>query len=450
MKSLTSPLQTSGPNGNRFFGPTVTESRRYPLEFMNRLAREYGDVCAFRVGFERIFFVNHPDYVREILVNHYGNFIKGGRKKKSKRFLGEGLLLSEGDVHRQRRRIDQQAFHRQRIAAYGAEMVASAERCSSRWQDGQVLDVWPEMLRTALSIVGKTLFSADVESKDDEVGRAMNHALIRYQTFRLPFASLLDRLPLLAMRLAARGTNRLRKVVMQIIEERRRTGHDHGDLLSMLLIAENDNNGDNLSAEQVWDEALTLFIAGYDTIATALMWTWYLLSEYPEIEAKLHAELDDVLAGGRAPRFDDLKRLPYTERVLAEAMRIYPPVWRVVRRAVKDFKIGEHVIPSRALVVVCQYTMHRDPRYFPEPERFDPERFAPEAKAARPQFSYFPFGGGPRRCLGEGFALTEGVLVIATLARRWRLRLVPGHPVEVLPQHLLRAKHGMVMSLEKR
>ena len=440
-----------GPSGNRFFGPLVSESRRDPLGFMTRLARTYGDVCTFRVGFERVFFVNHPDYVRDILVNHYGNFLKGGGKKKSKRFLGEGVLLSEGELHRQRRRMDQQAFHRQRLAAYASEMVAYGERCSSRWQGGEVLDIWPEMLRLTLSIVGKTLFSADVESKDDEVGQAMRDALTRYRTFRLPLASLLERLPLPAMRLVVRGKDRLRRVVLQIIEERRRTGRDHGDLLSMLLLAEDEGGGgERLTAEQVWDEAVTLFIAGYDTIATALMWTWYLLSEHTEVEAKLHAELDEVLTGGRAPTFDDIKRLPYTERVLSEAMRIYPPAWRVVRRAVRDFKVGEYVIPSRSLVVVCQYAMHRDPRYFPDPERFDPERFAPEAKAARPQFSYFPFGGGPRRCLGEGFALMEGVLLIATLARAWRLRLVPGHPVEVLPEHLLRAKHGILMSVERR
>src|SRR5256714_3817697 len=440
-----------GPNGNRFFGPLVSESRRDPLGFMTRLARTYGDVCSFRVGFERVFFVNHPDYVRDILVNHYGNFLKGGGKKKSKRFLGEGVLLSEGELHRQRRRMDQQAFHRQRLAAYASEMVAYGERCSARWQDGEVLDIWPEMLRLTLSIVGKTLFSADVESKDDEVGQAMRDALARYRTFRLPLASLIERLPLPAMRLVVRGKDRLRRVVLQIIEERRRTGRDHGDLLSMLLLAEDeDGGGERLTAEQVWDEAVTLFIAGYDTIATALMWTWYLLSGHPEVEAKLHAELDEALKGGRAPTFDDIKRLPYTERVLSEAMRIYPPAWRVVRRAVRDFKVGEYVIPSRALVVVCQYAMHRDPRYFPDPEAFDPERFTPEARAARPQFSYFPFGGGPRRCLGEGFALMEGVLLIATLARVWRLRLVPGHPVEVLPEHLLRAKHGMMMSVERR
>jgi len=307
------------------------------------------------------------------------------------------------------------------------------------------------MLRLTLGIVGKTLFSADVESKDDEVGQAMKAATLQYRSFKLPFAKLLERMPLPHIRRFHRGKERLRRIVLEIIEERRRDGLDHGDLLSMLLLSEEKGvGGPPMLPEQVWDEALTIFIAGYDTTATALMWTWFLLSQHPQAEAKLHAELDEVLEDGRPAVFEDLRRLPYTECVLAEAMRIYPPTWRLVRRAIRDFPVGEHILPAGSLVVVCQYAMHRDPRYFPDPERFNPERFTPEAKAARPQFSYFPFGGGPRRCIGEGFALMEGVLLLATLARRWRLRLAPGHPVEVFPEHLLRSKHGMLMTLEKR
>ncbi len=452
MKSPDTSPAVPGPKGNRFFGRVVKSSRRDPLDFMTRLAREYGDLCSFRVGFERVFFVNHPDYVREGFNQHYESFLKGsGNNARAKRFLGEGVLLSEGEAHRSARRLHQQAFHRQRLASYASEMSASAERHSARWRDGEVRDGWTEMQRLALGIVGKTLFSADVESEADEVGRAMRAAVSRDRAFKLPFAKLLERTPLPRMRHFHRGKEQLQKVVLGLIEERRLSGADHGDLLSMLLLSEDDGaGGRRMSARQVWDEALTIFIAGYDTMATALMWTWYLLSENPEAEARLHAELDEVLEGGRPAVFDDLKRLPYTERVLAEAMRIYPPTWRLMRRAITDFSVGDYVIPKGSLVTVCQYAMHRDPRYFPDPERFDPERFTPEAKAARPAFSYFPFGGGPRRCVGEGFALMEGVLLLATLARRWRLRLVPGHPVELFPEHLLRARHGMLMRLEKR
>ena len=450
-EAARAPAAPPGPRGNPFFGATVKRSRRDPLNFMTGLARDYGDVCAFRVGFERIFFVNHPDYVREVFVNHYDKFLKGGGGGRAKRFLGEGVLLSEGERHRQGRRLQQPAFHRQRLNAYAAEMVAYGERAAGRWRDGEVLDIWPEMLRLTLGVVGKTLFSVDVESEADDVGQAMKAAASRYRAFKLPFAKLLESLPLSRMLWFHRGKERLRHVALRLIEERRQSGRDHGDLLSMLLLAEDaEDGGRSLTPEQVWDEALTIFIAGYDTIATALMWTFYLLSEHPEAEARLHAELEEVLGRERPAGFEDLRRLAYTEQVLAESMRLYPPAWRLMRRAIGDFRVGQYVIPAGSLVVVCQYAMHRNPLYFPDPERFDPERFAPAARAARPQYSYFPFGGGPRRCLGEGFALTEGVLILATLARRWRMRLVPGHPVEVFPEHLLRARHGMLMKLEAR
>ena len=437
-----------GPKGNPFFGPLVNESRRDPLNFMLRLAREYGDLCTFRVGRDRIYFVNSPDGVRDILVNHYDNFLKGRGRARGWKLIGQGILLSEGDLHRRQRRLAQPAFHRQRIAAYAEEMGAAAARCSARWRDGETLDLWPEMLRLTLGVVGRTLFSADVESKDDEVGGALRDVMVRFRAFKLPGSGLLDRLPLPQIIRLRRGQQRLRGLVLKLIDERRRTGRDHGDLLSMLLLAEGE--GETMTPEQVWQEALTIFIGGFDTIATALMWTFYALSRNPSAEAKLFEELDAVLEGERAATFEDLKRLQYTERVLCEAMRLYPPTWRLVRRAVRDFPVGGYVIPSGALVVVCQHTMHRDPRFFPDPERFDPERWTTEARTARPSYSFFPFGGGPRRCIGESFAMTEGVLLLATLARRWRMHLAEGHKVEVLPQHLLRSKWGMRMRLERR
>lgn len=440
-----------GPTGNRFFGSLVNESRREPLRFMTRLAHTYGDLCSFRVGLERVFFVNHPDHVHDILVNHYDNFLKGRGKQRSRRFLGEGVLLSEGEKHRSQRRLALPAFHRSRIAGYASVMGEHCERMSSEWRDGQVVDIWPDMVRLTLAIVGKTLFDADVESESDRVGRAMSAAVSRYRAFKLPMAKVLERMPLPSMVRFHRGKNRLRRVVLDLIEERRLSGKDHGDLLSMLLLAEDEENDKRrMTPEEVWDEALTFFIAGYDTIATALMWTWYLLSQHPEVEARLHAEVDAALPNGGPATLDDLPRLSYAEQVLSESMRIYPPTWRLVRRAIRDFPVGDHVIPAGALVVVCQYAMHRHPRYFPDPERFDPKRFTSAAKASRPRFSYFPFGGGPRRCMGEPFAMLEGVILLASIARRWRLRLAPGHNVEVRAEHLLRSKDGMMMRLERR
>jgi cytochrome P450 len=439
-----------GPKGNSFFGRHVSASRRDPLNFMLRLAREYGDLSMFRVGAERVYFVNSPDGVRDVLVNHYDNFLKGRGRTRARQLVGQGLLLSEGELHRRQRRLAQPAFHRQRIAAYADEMGAAAARFSGHWQDGVTLDIWPEMLRLTLGIVGRTLFSADVESETDEVGRALKDVMVRFHAFKLPGSDMLDRLSLPRMLRVRRGERRLRALVLGLIEERRRAGRDHGDLLSMLMLAEGEDGGEAMTPEQVWQEALTIFIGGFDTIATTLMWTFYALSRNPEAEGRLQEELDSVLEGGRAATFEDLKRLQYTERVLCEAMRLYPPTWRLMRRALRDFNVGGYRIPSGALVVVCQYAMHRDPRFFPDPEKFDPERWMPEAKAARPQFSFFPFGGGPRRCLGEPFAMTEGVLLLATLARLWRMRLVEGHKIEMLPQHLLRSKWGMRMQLARR
>jgi cytochrome P450 len=442
--------QPPGPKGNPFFGRHVSASRRDPLNFMLGLAREYGDLSTFRVGRERVYFVNSPDGVRDVLVNHYDNFLKGRGRTRARQLVGQGLLLSEGDLHRRQRRLAQPAFHRQRIAAYADEMGAAAARFSGRWQDGETKDIWPEMLRLTLGIVGRTLFSADVESETDEVGGALKDVMVRFHAFKLPGSDMLDRLSLPRMLRVRRGERRLRALVLGLIEERRRAGRDHGDLLSMLMLAEGEGGGEAMTPEQVWQEALTIFIGGFDTIATTLMWTFYALSQNPEVVGRLHTELDSVLEDRRAATFEDLKRLQYTERVLCEAMRLYPPTWRLMRRALRDFPVGGYRIPSGALVVVCQYAMHRDPRFFPDPEKFDPERWTTEAKAARPQFSFFPFGGGPRRCLGEPFAMTEGVLLLATLARLWRMRLVEGQKIEMLPQHLLRSKWGMQMQLARR
>jgi cytochrome P450 len=451
MKSSAPTPRAPGPKGNPFFGRLVAEARRDPLNFMTRLAREYGDVCSFRVGLERVYFVNHPELVGQVLVNHYENFLKGNGRRRARRFLGEGLLLSEGETHRRQRQLAAPAFHRQRLAAYAAEMAAGAERCSDRWRDGQVLDLWPEMLRLTLSIVGRTLFGADVESKDDEVGQAMRAATRQYRAFKLPLAGLLERLPLPHIRGFHRGKERLRRVVLDIIEERRARGADRGDLLDMLLLAEEEGSpGRRMTPEQVWDEALTIFIAGYDTTATALMWTWYLLSQHPEVEVGLHAELDGVLEGGRAARFEDFRRLPLTERVLAEAMRLYPPTWRLVRRAIKDFRAGEYVIPAGALVVTCQYAMHRDPRYFPDPLRFDPGRWTEAFERSLPRFAYFPFGGGPRYCVGQGFASAEAALVLAAVCQRFTFAPDPTFRLELWPSITLRPRDGVRVRVRQR
>ncbi|HYO92758.1 MAG TPA: cytochrome P450, partial [Pyrinomonadaceae bacterium] len=424
--------------------------RRDPLNYLQSMARQYGDIVFFKIGPQEVFFLNHPDYVKDVLVTHNQKFKKGRALQKSKRLLGEGLLTSEGDFHRRQRRLAQPAFHRQRVASYAALMTDYARQTSERWHDRETRDISEEMMRLTLAIVGKTLFDADVERDAQDVGEALTVIMDLFNMMLMPFSELLEKLPLPQHRRFQKAREQLDAIIYRLIEERRRSGEDHGDLLSMLLLAQDEEErSGGMTNEQVRDEAMTIFLAGHETTANALTWTWYLLSQNPEVEARLHDELDTVLAG-RLPEFSDVAQLRYTEMVLAESMRLYPPAWAIGRLTLDDYEVGGYRLPAGSLVLLSQYVMHRDSRYFPEPERFDPLRWRPEARESRPQYAYFPFGGGPRRCIGEGFAWMEGILLMAALAQRWRLRLVPGHPVKTQPVITLRPKHGMLMMLEKR
>ena len=424
--------------------------RRGPLPFFQSLADRYGDISYFRLGPQPAFFFNHPDYIKEILVTNHQNFMKGLALQRAKRLLGEGLLTSEAEFHRRQRRLAQPAFHRSRIASYANVMTGYASQTSQSWQDGDTLDISEEMMRLTLGIVGKTLFDADVVSDAHEVGEAMTVVMDLFNTITVPFFDLLQKLPLPQFRRFDNAKLKLDAIIYRLIEDRRRSGQDRGDLLSMLLLAQDsEGDGGQMTDLQLRDELMTIFLAGHETTANALTWTWYLLSQNPEVETKLHEEIDEVLAG-RLPVFEDVGQLRYTEMVLAESMRLYPPAWAIGRMALNDLEIGGYVVPKKSLVLMSQYVMHHDPRYFPEPGRFDPERWSPEARETRPQFSYFPFGGGPRRCIGEGFAWMEGILLIACLAREWQMRLVPNHPVELKPVITLRPKHGMRMIATRR
>jgi cytochrome P450 len=449
---MATVLEAPGPKRTLWPGGQALGFQRDPLGFLTRLAGRYGDVSQFRVGAQRAFFVNHPDLIRDLLITHHERFHKGRALQRAKRLLGEGLLTSEEDFHRRQRRLAQPAFHRQRINSYGATMVDYAERLSDRWREGQTLDVSQEMMRLTLAIVGKTLFDADVESEADEIGEALTDVMELFRYLMIPYSELLEHFPLLPQsRRFNRARARLDAVIYRIIEDRRRDGRDHGDLLSMLLLAV-DEEGDRtgMTNEQLRDEAMTIFLAGHETTANALAWTFYLLARNPEAERRLHEELDGVLAG-REPAVEDVPNLRHTEMVLAETMRLYPPAWALGRTAVADHEAGGYHIPRGSLVLASQFVMHRDPRYFPDPERFDPERFTPEARAARPPFSYFPFGGGVRRCVGEGFAWMEMLLTLASLARRWRLRLPAGRRAEMQPRITLRpGRGGIPVTLERR
>ena len=446
------PISSRYPPGPRRTIPLagLLAYRRGPLPFFQNLAQQYGDISYFRLGPQPAYFFNHPDYIKEILITNNQSFMKGLALQRAKRLLGEGLLTSEGEFHRRQRRLAQPAFHRQQIASYAGVMTDFAARTAERWRDGETLDISQEMMRLTLAIVGKTLFDAEVESDAREVGEAMTIVMDLFNTITSPFFELFQKLPLPQLRRFDTARARLDAIIYRLIEERRRSSEDRGDLLSMLLMARDlEGDGGQMSDMQLRDEALTIFLAGHETTANAMTWTWYLLSQHPEAEKKLHEEIDRVL-GNRLPTFADVAELKYTEMVLAESMRLYPPAWALGRLALHDLEIAGYTIPKKSLVLMSQYVMHRDPRYFPDPLRFEPDRWQPAAREARPPFSYFPFGGGPRRCIGEGFAWMEEILLLSTLARQWQMRLLPHHPVALKPVITLRPKHGMRMIVTKR
>ena len=420
-----------------------------PLEFFTRQARSYGPVSSYRMAGEQLFLVNEPQLIRDILVTHNRNFTKSRGLERSKRVLGQGLLTSEGAMHLRQRRLMQPAFHRDRIAGYGDLMVGYADRMRRAWRAGATLDISREMNRLTLSIVGKTLFDVDVESQAAEVGEALTAVMESFWLMMLPFADTLERLPVPKLRRARMARARLDAIIYRMIADRRASGRDHGDLLSMLLAAQDEEDGGGMTDQQVRDEAMTIFLAGHETTANALTWAWYLIGESPEVEAKLHAEIDRVLQG-RLPAMSDLPSLGYVERVVTEAMRLYPPAWIIGRRAIDAYALGDYTVPPRSILVMSPYVMQRDPRFYADPERFDPDRWTPEFRAALPKFAYFPFGGGPRQCIGESFAWMELILLVATIAQQCRLRLVPGHPVVPQPLITLRAKHGMRMTIATR
>jgi cytochrome P450 len=394
--------------------------------------------------------LNGTDHVEHVLVKNNRNFMKGRYFRQELSFLGRGLLTSEGEFWRRQRRLSQPAFHRKRINAYGEVVVSYAERMLKRWREEETRDVHQEMMRLLLEVVAKVLFDAEID-RAEEVGKALGRVAKRFdeQGSAKLLRLLLGPLPTPTDLRFRRAVEQLDELIYAIIDECRTCAKDTGDLLSMLLCAR-DEEGERMSDKQLRDEAMTILLAGHETNALALSWSWYLLSQHPEVEAKLLDELREVL-GDRAPTVEDLPRLRYTQMVLKESMRLYPPAWILGRRALEDYEVGGYSIPRDSLVILSPYVMHRDPRFFPDPERFDPERFTPEARAARPQFSYFPFGGGPRRCVGEGFAWMEAVLMLAALARRWRLRLAPGADVRTEPRITLRpGKGGLPMRTEAR
>ncbi len=422
-----------------------------PILLFEYLQREYGSISHYKLGPSHIVFLNDPEMIREILINQAPVFIKERTQRRMKILLGEGLITSEGEMHMRNRRIAAPAFHRQRIAAYGDMMAARAATMREEWQPGVEIDAVGEMMRLALQVVARTIFDTDVTEDVQTINTEVNVIMDLYNFLvALPKAEAMLHLPIPGLMRFKKARRRLDAVVHRMIDQRRQSGVDRGDLLSMLLASRDEENDQGrLDDEQVRDEVTTIFLAGYETVANALAWTWLLLAQNPEAEAKLHAELDRVLEG-RLPTLADVPALRYTEMVLSESMRLYPPAWAMGRQSTAPVELGPYRLPAGTYFFFSQYIMQRTEQYFPNPLRFEPERFTPEAKAERPKFAYFPFGGGSRQCIGESFAWMEAILLTATIAQKWKLNLVANQRIEVQPKITLRSKYPIRMIPELR
>ena len=463
-----------GPRGKPILG-CLLDCRRDLLGFLRRCARDHGDVAFFRFLHIPVYVLSHPDDIERVLVTESAKFTKSRDYRALAAIFGNGLVTSEGETWRRQRRLVQPAFHREHIQRYARVMVGHTERAISQWQDGQTFDVHQQMMRLTLEIVAECLFGADVRSHSGNVGEALQVVIENIADFAR-LAMVLPRwLALPRTSKMGQATRRLDAAVYSIIHQRRaarsggeqrtsgtsplsagaggrtgKNGNGPGDLLDLLLQAQ-DDSGSAMDDRQVRDEAMTLLLAGHETTALALSWTWYLLARNPEVEQKLADELDEVLAG-RAPTPEDLPRLRYTDMVLKESMRLYPPAWAIGREAREAFQAGPYLAPPGTAVFISQWITHYDPRFFPDPERFDPERWRddPIRRGSLPRYAYFPFGGGPRVCVGAGFAQMEAALILGTIAQRFRLSLVPGQSVTLLPSVTLRPRHGIRVTARKR
>lgn len=447
---MKAQMQNSPPTVRAdWIGGHFRSFRKNPTGFLQHLST-LGDVTTFRMGKIPAFLINHPDLIRDLLVTNHAKFIKGRALQRAKGLLGEGLLTSEGEFHLRQRRMIQPAFHRGRIANYAESMIEFSDKLSDEWRGGDVRDIDREMMRLTLNIVGKTLFGANVETDAAEVGKSMTTLVSMFNFLLVPFSEVLEKLPLPHAKRFRNAKKTLDEIIYKIIETRRKSGEDRGDLLSMLLAARDEETGGAMTDAQIRDECLTLFLAGHETTANALSWTFYLLSQNPESEAKFHAEIDEVLSGKNL-KPEDYTRLKYTEQILAESMRLFPSAWTLGRMAAEDHEFSGFKIPKKSLVLASQFVTHRDARFWEKPQEFIPERWEKlSIKEAGNRFIYFPFSKGVRSCVGEQFAWMEGVLLLANLGKKWKLNLMPEQKIAVQPLITLRPKYGLKMRIEKR
>ena len=419
----------SGPLNLPFVG-VAPMIRRDPTGYLQGLQRKYGSIVRFRLMGLEVYLLNEPELIRDVLVTRQSKFLRSPAVRRSKRFLGNGLLTSEGDYHLNQRRLLQPAFQRERLESYADVMASYARDTRDRFQPGVEINMWREMLRLTLAIVSRSLFDADVEAEAKMVAESMALLLRSFRQFQLPFDALFTRFPLPRTRRVNAAQHAVRTVVDRIIREHRPAVDGRGLLATLVALRYED--GGRLTDEQLREEVLSIFVAGHETPAIGLAWAWHLLAQHPEVERRLHEEVDSVLQG-RLPLASDIPKLKYVEHFVAETMRLYPPIWLVGRTANEDIEIAGVPVKKGAVCVMSPWLMHHDARFFPEPERLDPDRWNEDASESRPKFSYFPFGGGTRVCIGERFAWAEMILTVATIAQKWRFTIA-GEPVRPVPR----------------
>lgn len=444
-------LTITGPKGLPITG-NLLAFRKNPLRFIREAAEEHGDVVHFRFGPKRhLYLLTNPDQIKEVLVTKQGHFRKGKGLQVARAVVGDGILTSEGKKHMRQRRLMQPAFHRERIATYGQVMVQQGVDLLSEWKDGEVRDIHHDMMRVTLAIITETMFGKVIKEGADKIGQAIDVGLKYVTNKASSFIDIPLSVPTRSNRQFLESNETLDKTIFSLIEERRKSGEaGHNDLLGMLLAARDEDDGTGMTDEQVRDEVMTIFVAGHETTANTMSWIFYLLATHPEAEQKLHDELSQVL-NGRLLTVEDIPNLPYTNMIVQETMRLYPAAWTINREVVEEVEIGGHTYQPGETLMISQYVMHRNRRYFDDPDEFVPERFAGDLLKRIPAYAYFPFGGGPRVCIGNNFALMEAALLLATIAQKYKLSLAePNQVVEPEPLVTLRPKNGLRMRLQKK
>jgi cytochrome P450 len=446
------PPGISRPPGPRGL-PLIGEARSFardPLAFLTGVAEKYGDIANFRLGGIDVYFVRHPDLVREVLITQRASFTMTALRAKINAVVGEGLFTSRGELHARQRRLMQPVFRKSRIEAYAGQMAELSRRARDQWQSGATVDIADEMMKLTMLIAAQALFEQDIGSDTQAVSHNIDVVLEFFTRLSSPFLKLSLALPLPSSRRFKKAVRDLDAVIYRMIERRRDTAASGKDLLSLLMQAKDDQTNVQMAEKQLRDEVLTLLIAGHETTANVLAWIFYLLAKHPDAEQRLHDEARAVLGARAAFTAVDIERLAWTRRVMQEGLRLYPPGWFIGREAQTDVRLGGYTVPRGAVVMMSQYVTHRDARFFEEPERFKPERWEADLEDRLPRGAYFPFSAGDRHCIGEGFAWQEALLILATLIERWRFELVPGQNIRPRPSVTLRPDGPIKMIVRPR